>query len=296
MVLACRQWGVTVLRIWVEHRWVPPLAMTVALCLGACTVPFQREEVSVAVPALPVQYDSQPVTWHIEYWDGTARNAITHRASDRGDAASLSIAGASLVVVAALPVVEVASGVIVPLAPYGALITADDRRATLRRDHGEIAQVLLSLARRGLDPSLVNIERLAARAAIVCSERGTRCLDTGRLASALAAGEMSVHDVALTESTWCEIRDIAANAGTWLTDEPLHPLVEMVVAGDYCYGVIEVALGSVRRIWRVRDGAVELCTIAVDTQGRVEELRTYHVVDELVGNRDHFHDLRSVDQ
>lgn len=293
------------------------IAFLILAGLSSCSGPILGESappVQVAIPALPAQYEDLPGFQRITWWDGAAiqqrRVAIT--SSEAAEIAiSLEIAprGAALVVICAEAELEPAPGVTVRLSPYGGWASPTFGATTLRRERGELAAVLLRLAERGLDPSLVNVERLARRVVAECGTEGTRLLDTERLSRALGSGEMRSSEVdALAPIRW-EFRREGDATEVWLTDEPAAAELTLTPAGGYVAGAIELAPRELRRFWReagAADGVataqgaagaarvVTLLTVAADEDDHVTAVLTHYVVDELVRDGDHLDDLLAV--
>jgi|GEM_PF-2583353 len=283
--------------------------------------------VYVAVPALPAAYDAVPGVWNMAWWDGTAiqqrRVAITSpEAAETAISLEIAPRGAALVVICAEAELEPAPGVTVRLSPYGGWASPAAGATTLRRERGELAAVLLRLAERGLDPSLLNVERLARRVVVECGLEGTRLLDTERLARALGSGEMRSSEVDASAPIRWEFRREGDATEVWLTDEPAAPELTLTPAGGFVAAAIELAPRELRRFWRAAGAAdgvataqggappaegtnnaqgaagaarvVTLLTVAADEDDHVTAVLTHHVVDELVRDGDHLDDLLAV--
>jgi hypothetical protein len=134
----------------------------------------------------------------------------------------------------------------------------------LRRPLGEAYRVILSAASAGLDPRLLNLERIAATLAErrywpqsdVVPLRGA--FDAVRFAEALEDATIDRYDLRFAESevvTYRELRweDDPTDAQLiWITDEPNDALLHGVVAGEYVVWSIPVIPDIPRYLWRPR--------------------------------------------
>lgn len=253
----------------------------------------------VELPILPVEYGDQSGEWQIEWWDGST---IRRRRATL-DSTTVTLegteSGAALVVVALTPTLQPGPGLSVPLAPYGAWGAPGDRACFPRRSRGELAMVMLRLADRGLEPALLNVERLDSLVLIRCGIDGTRYLDQERLLQALGAGEMRSFDVDTVDTLLWEFRREGEVAQIWLSDEPTAPTLTLTPAAGYVAGAIVLMPGELRQFWRVEDAAgmaaIAHLVVAADESDHVTAVLTHHVIDELVRDRNYLDDLLALE-
>ncbi|WP_018527647.1 hypothetical protein [Alkalispirochaeta alkalica] len=253
------------------------VALAVVVLSAGCSLVPERE-VSLRIPALPPWYESGDILWRLSWWDG---RSISHReifVSSEDGSASLAVplsgAGAILPVVTATPVLGPDQGL--ELASFGGWLLPGDDRVLLDRHRGEISLVLLDLARQGLDPALVNVERLEA---LVRERlpRYPRRLDRVRLTDALGAQRMHSHHVAKRWAPMYQVRLLRESsrgegwqARPWITDDPAEPPLVPAPAGEYELFSLGVLPGEVRHLWRwsSRGGTRELLVVYRTHQGQ----------------------------
>lgn len=134
----------------------------------------------------------------------------------------------------------------------------------LRRPLGEAYRVILAAASAGLDPRLINLERIAATLTErrywpqpeVVPLRGA--FDAVRFAEALEDATINRYDLRFAELevvTYRELRwedDPAEAQLTWITDEPNDALLRGVIAGEYVVWSIPLIPDIPRYLWRPR--------------------------------------------
>ena len=183
----------------------------------------------------------------------------------------LSSGGVLLPVVAAVPRVQIGPGI--PLAPFGGWPQGEAAEIFPKRERGEIALTLLSLAASGLDPALVNTDRLAIVAASGVGAPGRmRTLDTRRLEEALRERSMRVSRVAFLPAPLWAVRTpveaLPPGGNRWFSDEPGQPVYQGQPAGEYSIFSVPVMAGEVRRLWQQReDGGWDVLVVARNTGG-----------------------------
>ncbi|SIQ57677.1 hypothetical protein SAMN05920897_11121 [Alkalispirochaeta americana] len=243
--------------------------------LAGCS-DFLERGVLLQLPDLPAHYESGEVLWRISWWDGrrVRKKEVAVSSGNRSSrlVLPLSKGGALLPVVTVTPVLGPGQGV--ELAPFGGWLLPGDARVLPDRHCGEISLVLLGLAREGLDPALVNVERLEG---LVRERlpRYPRRLDRVRLAAALAEQRMHSHHVAKRWAPMYQIRlpwespETEWAARPWITDDPAEPPLVPAPAGVYELFSLGVLPGEVRHLWR-----------AGSTEGRGTELLVVHRTPE----------------
>ncbi len=237
----------------------------------------RNRAISTVLPELAPDYQALSLDWEISWWDGSS---VRQRLVDADDSVvELPVGRAALAVVVARPVVDI--GVRIPLAPYGGWATPRGDSVALTRHCGELGEILLGLAQRGLDPALVNVERLLALILRECASTTTRYLDTTRISAALFAREMRASDVCCRDGEVWELRRQCALPELWLSDDPAAIPVTSVRAGEVSVAALPVISGEVQRYWTIdeAENSIALLTLATDHDGRVTALLTNHVVD-----------------
>lgn len=246
---------------------------------GACALPSAR--VTYRLPSTAAIYPSVPVSWDVSVWDGhrTARQRVEPDAA--GDAIVLAHESAMVVIGAhgwaALPDGrEIAlgwAGGWLRAARFGGPL-APDLAIELSFEHGATARVLLDCALAGLDPALVNAERLDA---LVRRRSGARpdLLDHAGLVSALAGGTMASYAVTMLDGVEsCVIELPPDRGGSWYASTPLMPrrLASEPVA-DRPVVHLEVARGERIDLWQIGEtGSWATLSVAVGAHGHVTRL------------------------
>ena len=250
-----------------EVRGAPVIAVAFCLVIG-CSVPGslagEPETIAVEIPSLPEIYHPLEVAWQIRWWDGTAVQSRTMAVQGAGETRSLTLPlareGAELVVVEATAY-PVGGGVLAPLGAWGA---APRRRFTPDADFGRAASAVLQVAHRGLDPALINMERLHRTVLEECQDQ-PETLDHDRLVAALGSGEMTRYAIRRRQRPGCEVSLPAPVDDTWISHDTSERQIEGVWAGDQCYWMIPVAAGEVRHLWQGPAG--RLLTVGRDRDG-----------------------------
>ncbi|TVR71558.1 MAG: hypothetical protein EA427_04315 [Spirochaetaceae bacterium] len=244
--------------------------------LAGCELPGIT--LTVAVPDLPEQY--QVHTWDVRWWDGNSVREERREGLSAGDAAPfilpLDSGGVVLPVVVLVPVAGPGPGQ--PLAPYGGWLPPGESSIVPDRHGGELGEVLLAVARAGIDPSLVNVARLddLIRARV---PRNPRRLDRDRLVTALAGQAMRSHHVAERWATLHQVRlPRGADTVAWIGDDPREEPYLPAPAGAYELFSVPVMDGEVRRLWRPCSG--ELCHQVLIVH-RTPAGNAYHTVVEV---------------
>lgn len=252
-----------------------------AAVLSGCDLSVERS-IAVTIPALPGVYGEGDAVWTMRWWDGVAlrevevavaANAIPEgRSPDDPSFAgsgtacvSLPLASSGAEVVVATAVATVAPGI--RLMPYGGWIRAPGDSVTLTRELGVAAEVILQLAAAGVDPGLINVERLAEEVTEECGD-DPATLDRERLAEALGTLEMRRYAIRRRERRECEISLPGDVPSDWISDDPSHPVMEGVVAAERCYWLVPVAAGEVRYLHRpAAPSGWEVLTVGRDAAG-----------------------------
>jgi hypothetical protein len=253
----------------------PPLLVVTALLLATvlpgCDL-SGNAAITVTIPPLPGVYARGTVVWTVRWWDGATLREIETATSRGGDDAiagaaagsslgdgggvtlslPLSSAGAEVVIVTAEARVEPG----IPLKPYGGWARAPVDSVVPTRALGVTAEVLLQLAAAGIDPSLINVERLAAEVVEECGD-DPAALDRERLVEALGTLEMRRYAIRRRERRGCEISLPGEVPTPWISDDPSHPVIDGVVAAERCYWVVPVGEGEVRYLRRPAISAAE---------------------------------------
>jgi hypothetical protein len=112
---------------------------------------------------------------------------------------------------------------------------------------------VLSVARRGLDPALVNLERLFRTVAAECPS--PEALDQGRLVAALGRGEMNRYAIRRRPRPGCEVSVPVSDSNLWVSHDLTEESIEGVWADDRCYWIVPVAKGEVRHLWQWYQGS-----------------------------------------
>ncbi len=272
------------------------LSCIVSLCTG-CSVPGMA--VALDLPVLPDRY---PVdSWIVRWWDGAETREKTVRAENRIGQGPVRLAldsrGASLVAVSLIALTG--PGGDLPIAPLGGWTDEPGTPIVPDRHGGELAEVLLMVARGGLDPGLVNVPRLEAliRSRVA---RNPRRLDRSRLAAALAEREMRSYHAAERRVTLHQVRLLLADGvedgtdgadgtdaeneldghrGAWTGDDSAEDRYVPAPAGAYELFSVPVIPGEVRRLWRrCPDGTCYQLLMVYSTP----EGNTYHTIREVV--------------
>jgi hypothetical protein len=244
-----------------------------ATVLSGCDLSVERS-IAVTIPAVPRAYGEEDIVWTVRWWDGVALRevevAVPANALPEGrspDASSLSLplasSGAEVVVVTAVATVEPG----IRLMPYGGWVRAPGDSVTPTRELGVAAGVLLQLAAAGIDPALINVERLAEEVTEECGD-DPATLDRERLVEALGTLEMRRYAIRRRERRECEISLPGDVPLDWISDDPSHPVIEGVVAAGRCYWLVPVAEGEVRYLRRpAAPSGWEVLTVGRDATG-----------------------------
>lgn len=226
---------------------------------GACAHPARpgQDELSISVEhsGLPETYAPMVVVWHITWWDGATVKMKTlpeQRAVDPvRTTLPLHRSGAEVIVVQATAEAT-RGGTLAPLGVWGA---PPQSRLTLGPPLGRAAEAVLHAARRGLDPALINLERLQRTILEEC-EGEPETLDQQRLLEGLGGGDMTRYAVRRRARPGCEISlpasefVSASGSDAWISHDPTEEIIDGVWADDRCYWVIPVAQGEVRHLWQ----------------------------------------------
>ena len=235
----------------------------------SCRSPFiATADIVVGVAPLSDTYHELAVGWEVRWWDGNSVRSRTLHPEAARLPRELTIettaAGAEVVVVAAhaVPYLDGANeDGIVRMKSAGAWTAHPRRGLDLSFAMGPLAETLLDAAERGLDPALVNIERLEGEVRRV-SGGDPSSLDRDRLFTALLAGEITRYDVSRIERPEVVIRLGSDRAGAWHSDDIHDAAAEGVVAEGSVYWTIAVGVGEVRRYWRSIGATPELAAAA----------------------------------
>jgi hypothetical protein len=204
------------------------------------------------------------VVWRIRWWDG--ETVQTRMMPVRRAGASVSVAlplarGGAEVVVVEATAVPVGGGSLAPLGAWGA---APGQRITLDAGFGRAASAVLQVAHRGLDPGLINLERLEQTVLEECDDQ-PESLDYEKLVAALGSGEMTRYSIRRRRRPGCEVSLPAPVDDTWISHDPTEEVIHGVWADDRCYWVIPVAEGEVRHLWQW--SSRRLLTVGRDRDG-----------------------------
>jgi hypothetical protein len=236
--------------------------------------------VSVTVPPLPTAYGGEAIEWTVRWWDGAGiRETEIVAPENHADVMIPLAAGGTptatlnvelpLSAAGAEAVVVTAEGRISPgirLKPYGGWCRSPDDRIAPIRELGVAAEVLLQLAAAGIDPALINVERLAREVAEECGD-DPATLDRERLVEALGTSEMRRYAIRRRDRPACEVSLPGEVPANWITDDPTDPVIEGVVAAGRCYWVVPVATGEVRYLRRHVPSGWDVLTVGRDAEG-----------------------------
>lgn len=230
-------------------------------------------DISVEYPGLTVAYAPITVVWHISWWDGDKVNSHTLPAQPAVEPVVTKLPlhrqGAEVVVVQATAHV-VGGGTLAPLGAWGA---PPQSHLTLRPAFGRAAEAVLHVARRGLNPALINLSRLQETVVEECGDR-PETLDLERLVEGLGTGEMTRYAIRRRPRPECEVSLPAPDSDVWISHDPTEETFEGVWADSRCYWVIPVAEGEVRHLWQwgTRDPAAAESPAARESLATPEDL------------------------
>ncbi len=194
--------------------------------------------------------------WRVQWWDGReVKQKVLSNANPRGDSSltvSIHERGADAFVVSAVPVLMPVG---IPLRGYGGWGYPPDRRCVLILDRGCLSETVLRVARDGLSPDRLNLERMQH---IIDSEyrKGVAEIDVHRLEEGLRSLAFRHYHIRPLSRTVLEVRthkdscDSTAAGNVWFTDDQRFPRIEAVVAGEYLVWSVPVAPGETRKFWR----------------------------------------------
>jgi len=260
-------------------RWNTVLPVLVAVVWGCtgCTGSLVPEAVRapaaivVTIPPLPGEYAGMEVVWTVRWWDGSgvAETVVTAGSGKevRLDAA-ISAAGAEVIVVSAEPTL-ISPGV--TLRPFGGWARAPAYEIALEGAKGVLADVVLDVSCDGLDPSLVNLERM--QEAIEREYRyGARRIDRTRLEEGLRSTEFRTYHIRPAETAILEVRISAGSmngsSAPWITDDQNEPLCPAVPAGAYTVWAFPIVPGTVRHAWRRGpSGEIQKMALTMSVEG-----------------------------
>ncbi|MEX2444592.1 MAG: hypothetical protein WD492_13375 [Alkalispirochaeta sp.] len=207
------------------------------------------QAITVEISDIPEVYAPMRVVWKITWWDGAAvkSEVLLERSAADPVTATLPLSqhGAEVVVVRAAA--HPASGG--ALAPLGAWGAPPSSRFTLEPDFGRVAGSVLQVARRGLDPALINLKRLHRTVGEECGDQ-PEILDHQRLVEALGTGEMNRYAIRRRARPGCEVSLPAPVDDVWISHDTTEETIEGVWAGDRCHWIVPVAEGEVRHLWQ----------------------------------------------
>ncbi|MFW5693532.1 MAG: hypothetical protein ACOCYB_00080 [Alkalispirochaeta sp.] len=220
-----------------------------AACTHPSTISDRVARITVTISPLPESYHPARVTWHLAWWDGAAVQSRTlpEQAAtvDTSVTLPLSRQGAEVVVVHATAHPQ-GGGALAPLGGWG---TPSDSRVAPEADFGRTAGVVLQVARRGLDPALINLARLEQTVVEECGDQ-PESLDYEKLVAALGTGEITRYGIRRRRRPECEVSLPAPGDDVWISHDTTEETIEGVWADDRCYWVIPVAEGEVRHLWQ----------------------------------------------
>lgn len=260
-------------------------ALGTAACSDAPACP--RGERFMHLPAVP-GWEAEALAWDLAWWTGGSveRLETAPLPADSTQAICLAVEEAWLAVVVGRPIAVTspataaspngAPGYLAPAgwwgpgraAPGGVATGAPSSEATLNFADGPLAAVLLDLARGGVDPALINVERLAA-AVVELNLADPTDLDTERLRAALAGGATRIFDVRRRDRSPVTVH---APGVPWRGDSPGAPPnggVDPVATISLAPGERRTVYGPAgwRTVYRSRDGA----TMVADAPGPAAE-------------------------
>lgn len=210
-------------------------------------------EITVEISRLPEAYEAMDVVWDLTWWDGTTVETSTLPGQYARDplvaTLELSRQGAEVVVVQATA--RPARGG--RLTPLGGWAAPPQSRVALEPAFGRAAEAVLQVARRGLDPALINLERLQRTVCEECRDQ-PETLDQERLIAALGSGEVTRYAIRRRVRPGCEISLPSPENAVWISNDITEERIEGVWADNRCYWLVPVAEGEVRHLWqRVSD-------------------------------------------
>lgn len=226
-------------------------AVVLAVLLAACGVPGQT--VSVNLPDIPGHY--RPYVTHliVRWWDGEHVQKRIFGIESRELHLPISAAGAAIPVVWVTPLGG-PSGTI-RFEPYGGWSGRPGETIRLDRYGGAVARIVVTLAAHGIDPALINLDRLRAlvRARLPATPR---ILDSTRLQTALARREMRSYHVSSLRAPAYQVRlpETGREPEPWVTDDMWDHPITPAPAGPYELFSVPVMAGEVRRLWRPAPG------------------------------------------
>ncbi|MFP4212260.1 MAG: hypothetical protein ACLFR8_13535 [Alkalispirochaeta sp.] len=252
-----------------------------ALFMSGCTGSLLPDRgippssIAMSIPALPDEYGTPGVEWRIRWWDGQRVDTTTVRSEKNGTVrfdATIAESGAEVIVVSAVPTV-VSAGV--TLRSLGGWVRPPGREISLRLEAGVLADVVLDVCRDGLDPSLVNLERM--QETIEREYRyGARRIDRTRLEEGLRSTEFRTYHIRPAEDAILEVRildeesvDTGPEPGApWFTDDQSAPVCPVVEAGAYLIWGFPITPGTVRHAWRSSPtGEIQRIALAMSVEG-----------------------------
>lgn len=206
-------------------------------------------EITVEIPGLPEAYESMNLVWDLTWWDGSTVQTKTlpeqHARDPLIAPLQLSRQGAEVVVVQATARPSGRGR----LAPLGGWTAPPQSRVTLEPAFGRAADAVLQVARRSLDPALINLERLHRTVVEECRDQ-PETLDQERLIAALGSGEMTRYAIRRRPRPGCEISLDSPENAVWISNDITEERIEGVWADDRCYWLVPVAEGEVRHLWQ----------------------------------------------
>lgn len=216
--------------------------------LAGCAIP--GISLTVVPPDNLEQYGVS--AWEVRWWDG---DAVREKEWGTGREAvpstlilPLDSGGAIRPVAVLVPRAGPAGDI--PLAPVGGWLREGETTIHPDRHGGEIGEVLLALAAKGMDPALINVERLDQLIRSRLS-RNPRRLDRARLVTALARREMRSYHVSERSIVLHQVRLLLPDRTVpWISDDPGENPYQPAPAGAYELFSVPVMEGEVRRLWR----------------------------------------------
>lgn len=229
------------------------LVVSFGSLVSSCAHPTRPERgaaaISVEHPGLAAAYSPMVVVWHISWWDGDKVTTYTLPAQPAVEPVTTTLPldrdGAEVVVVQATAHV-VGGGT---LAPVGAWEAPPESHLTLGPTFGRAAEAVLHVARRGLNPALINLARLHETVAEECGDQ-PEALDQQRLVEGLGTAEMTRYAIRRRSRPGCEVSLSVPDTDVWVSHDPTEETIEGVWADSRCYWVIPVAEGEVRHLWQ----------------------------------------------
>ena len=215
----------------------------------ACDLSGGDRVVGVVLPPLPRVYLPFVSHWRLSWWDGREVRAEAIDFSAHTAEIKLDYQGSEIVVVHLQPVVDLV-GMEIKLDQWGWWSRDPGGIVAPLPAEGVVAGILLRCAERGIDPALVNVERLSQRLALT-GRNELKVVDGEHLFGEIMRGELSYYGLRELDRPACTV-ELAGDEGRaeWISDSVWEGVQPPVVADQVYFWRVEVSRGGVRYWWR----------------------------------------------